>query len=99
MSDMERHRLMYGEWLVESDEERNLRTLAEQYHNRCEAYDRAVCSGISPRTGEAMPVDGHETGLVNRHARQVRAEILRVGFYDYGFTEEQVLAAIRNYSK
>ena len=92
---MDRRREMYGEWLAESEEEKALRELAEEYHARCETYDRRVCSGISPRTGEVMPVTPEESGLVNRNAYKVRSDIMR----KTTFTEEQVSDAIRRYCK
>src|SRR5579872_6647372 len=63
---------MYGSWLAETEPERKLRELAETYHTGCDAYDRRVCSGISPRTGEAMPLTPDETRLSNHHALHMR---------------------------
>ena len=42
-----------------------------------------------------MPVDGYELGLVNRNARQVRDDIVRLGM-SMGFTEEQIAKAIQD---
>ena len=72
-----------------------LQGLARRYHDRCEVYDRAVCTGKSPRSGEPMPVDGYELGLVNRNARQARDDIVRLGMA-MGFTEEQIAKAIQD---
>ncbi len=95
-SDVRRE--MYGEWTTESVEDQALRQLAEEYHASCDAYDRCVCSGISPRTGEAMPVNPEEYGLINRHAREVRRDLMERANAQ-GLTEEQVSDAIRRYCK
>lgn len=89
---------LYGTWLPESEEERNLRKFAETYHTGCEAYDRRVCSGTSPRTGNAIPLTPHEMGLINRHALEMRDTIIREG-WKLGFSREQVEQAIRQYSR
>ncbi len=94
------HRLtrsdLYGTWLAETAEEKALRELAEQYHTRCEAYDRTVCTGTSPRTGDAIPVTPYEFRSINANALRVRDEIIRQG-RSMGFTTEQVTHAIQNY--
>ena len=89
-------RFQYEEWPVETVEEKALRELAEQYHTRCDAYDRTICTGISPRTGEAMPVDAYQFRSINANARKVRDEIIWQG-RSMGFTDEQVIRAIQNY--
>ena len=91
-----RKRLLYGEWLVETEQERKLRELAETYHIGCEAYDKRVCSGISPRTGEAMPLTHDEMRLINRHALQMRDTVIAEG-KRLGFTPRQVEEAIRKW--
>ncbi len=87
---------LYGTWLPESEEERKLRELARYYHTGCEAYDRRVCSGTSPRTGEAMPLTHDEMRLINRHALEMRDTIILEG-QRLDFSREQVEQAIRNY--
>ena len=56
------------------DENAKLCKLAEEYEDRCEAYDVTVCSAKSP-SGAAMPANGKELGLVCRNAREVMSEI------------------------
>ena len=87
---------LYGTWLAETAEDKALRELAEQYHTRCDAYDRIICTGISPRTGEAMPVTTYEFRSINDNALRVRDEIIWQG-RSMGFTDEQVTRAIQNY--
>lgn len=87
---------MYGSWLVETEPERKLRELAESYHVNCNAYDKRVCSGISPRTGEAMPMDADEMRLINRHARKIREWMIEQGRL-LGFTSRQVEEAVRKW--
>lgn len=88
----------YGTWLSESEEERKLRELAENYHTGCEAYDRRVCSGTSKRTGNAIPLTHNEMRLINRHALEMRDTIIQEG-RRLGFSREQVEQAIRTYSR
>ncbi|SRR5260221_3522369 len=94
------HRLtrseLYGDWLAETAEDKALRELAEQYHEQCEAYDRTVCTGISPRTGDAMPLTHNEMRLINRHALEMRDTIIKEG-RRLGFSREQVEQAIQEY--
>jgi hypothetical protein len=96
------HRLtrseLYGTWLSESEEERKLRELAEQYHTRCETFDRSICTGKHPKTGEVMPVDAYQFRSINNNALRVRDEIIWQG-KSMGFTREQVIRAIQNYVK
>ena len=89
---------LYGTWLSESEEERKLRELAETYHTGCEAYDRRVCSGTSPRTGNAIPLTHDEMRLISRHALEMRDTIIQEG-QRLGFSREEVEQAIRKYCK
>jgi hypothetical protein len=95
ITSVQRRRLMDGAWLVESEEERKLQSLAEQYCTRCEAYDQGVCTGKHPKTGEAMPATSDEQWAVNTHAHTVHEEIVQQA-HVMGFTEEQVVQAIRD---
>lgn len=49
--------------------------LAMEYHDLCERYDRAVCSGR--RNGVAMPMNGRESGLINQNALHERNRLRR----------------------
>lgn len=91
-----RRKELYGEWLAPTERELQLEALAKLYHERCEAYDRRVCSGISPHTGEAMPVDGRELGSVNNNAYHVLRDILSQGVNN-GFSEQEIMHAIRHW--
>lgn len=52
-----------------------LEALAKQYHDRCEAYDRSVCTGPVGIDG-IMPATARELNLITRNAQLVRKEIL-----------------------
>jgi hypothetical protein len=93
-SQAERRRLMHGDWTGPTEEELELSKIAAEYHTRCDAYDRKVCSGISPITGEPMPI-GDEFRLVNRHAREVIGELVAKNPY----SREQIWKAIQKYSR
>ncbi len=75
MEIFKQHRLtrseLYGTWLAETAEEKALRELAKQYHERCEVFDRTICTGISPRTGDAMPVTTYEFRSINDNALRI----------------------------
>lgn len=43
---------------------------AEEYHRRCEAFDRTVCTGFIGPDG-LMPANRHELALVGKHAKQM----------------------------
>lgn len=77
----------------ETDDERKLRELAEEYHRRTEAYDRTICTGPIKR-GAIMPATAWEGSQINRHAKAVRDE-LEVEAVKLGFTPQQWRDAIR----
>ena len=79
--------------MQETDDERKLRKLAEDYHHRTEAYDRTVCTGPIVRGG-IMPANGWEMSLINRHAKAMRDE-LEVEAAKLGFAPQQWRDAIR----
>ena len=51
--------------------------LALRYVYETEEYDRSVCSGKSPRTGDAMPVDTRERRLSTGFAHRLHQELSR----------------------
>lgn len=71
-----------GVW-TPSREEKRLRELAREYHERTEAYDRTICTGPIVRGG-IMPATPEQHALINRHAGTVRDELgieaARLGF-------------------
>ena len=69
----------------------HLDQLAEEYAQRCEAYDRGVCSGR--RYGEAIPMTPEERMLIERHAVAVFKEIKERG----GYTTEELRRAVGHY--
>lgn len=79
--------------MQETDDERKLRELAEEYHRRTEAYDRTICTGPIKR-GAIMPANGWEASQINRHAIGVR-DALEAGALKLGFTPKQWRDAIR----
>jgi hypothetical protein len=89
----------FGQWIEDTDihkEEECLYDLAREYHQRCDDYDRAVCSGKSVTTGEPFPADNYQMEAINRHAIQVRDEIIGRG-KSLGLSEERVWGAIQKY--
>jgi hypothetical protein len=68
--------------------------LAAEYHERCEAYDRTVCTGPIIR-GEIMPANWCERELINRNAAALR-HALFVCAENVGFTRQQITEAFKN---
>jgi hypothetical protein len=81
--------LFYGEFSIEA-KDRDLVALAEEYYHRTELYDRTVCTGPIGPDG-IMPATPAELATINRHADQVRRELvdraLRAGFTAAQFKE------------
>jgi len=68
----------YREYLgipFDSGEELELRKIVEEYERRTEEFDRTVCTGPI-KNGRIMPATGEEFSVVNRHAMQVRSELI-----------------------
>jgi hypothetical protein len=64
----------HSEYLCAPSENRTkLRELALEYHQRCEEYDRLVCTGPI-KNGSVMPI-GAELGLVCQNSRKVFKEL------------------------
>lgn len=63
--------------------------LAEEYHRRCELYDRTVCTGpIRSRLG-VMPTSTQEIKLCSANAAKIGAELFA------GYAREDVRRAIK----
>jgi len=72
---------------------REIIDIAIRYYSECEAFDRQHCSGISPRTGHAVPVDSHELGVINRHALALKRELEALAM-DLGASKEEWMEAL-----
>lgn len=68
---------------------------AKDYHDRCEAYDRTVCTGPMGRDG-IMPASHTELGKINRYARSVLTEVLQNAERE-GFNQQEVLHEISRF--
>jgi hypothetical protein len=87
----ERFNVMYcGTWRTDS----GLFSLAAEYRERCEAYDRLVCTGPVIHN-EIMPAGSHELFLINRNASAVRRELAERAVR-LGYTEQQFKEALRH---
>lgn len=73
----------YAEWSKlqlqeppgESPVDAELRKLAAEYHDRCEAYDRTVCLQRN-KEGVAIPTNGYERTMIERYAYKVKEELV-----------------------
>jgi hypothetical protein len=86
--------LLQGEFSIEGRDP-DLVKLAAEYHRRTEEYDRMVCTGPIGRDG-IMPATRAELGAIDRHARQVRAELVDRAL-QAGFTEPQFKEAMMHH--
>ena len=68
--------------------------LAKEYEDRCEAFDRTVCSG-EERNGLAMPGNPKESALICKHARKVMDEIC----HREGISRADLQSALRSYRR
>lgn len=67
--------------------------LAKEYHDRCDAYDRQVCTGKN-RYGEPMPATSYQRGAINKHAIEVLKDIKKRAV---GLPLNLLMDAIRSY--
>ena len=77
-----------------SPQEKQLRELAREYHERTERFDQIHCKGRDKR-GIAIPVTFDERSACTKNAMRVRGE-LGVEAARLGFTPKQWGEAIRN---
>jgi hypothetical protein len=94
--DRERMRLDLYIGTFEPTPRTQLDELADEYHERCEAYDRRVCTGPIVR-GSIAPANPHELRLINRHAIAVLRE-LRSRAELHGFSPIQLFKAIHDHA-
>jgi len=78
-------------------EEKRLRKLALEYHERTEAYDRTVCSGFNS-CNRTIPVNSQQVSLVNLNAKKIRDELF-IEVEKLGFKQKQWQEAIFNASR
>lgn len=67
--------------------------LAKEYHDRCDAYDRQVCTGKN-RYGEPMPATSYQYAAINKHAIEVLKDIKKRAV---GLPLDLLMTAIRGY--
>lgn len=73
-----------------------LEELARQYHERCDAYDRMVCTGFDPAHNEVIPANCRERRATYRNELLVKADIVEQARAQ-GLNGEHVRRAIRHY--
>ncbi|HEY6022310.1 MAG TPA: hypothetical protein VIY48_21370 [Candidatus Paceibacterota bacterium] len=93
IEDVDRVALFNQEWAL-SNRDMRLHSIAKQYHDECESFDRTVCTGPI-RDVEIMPATHKEMALINKNAIQVRKRIETDAMRE-GFTREELIRAIRN---
>lgn len=88
-------RVYLGLTEVERVAHKTLYLIAQEYHQRCEAYDQTVCS-LRNEKGVAVPMSESERARISINAIKVREEIVYRAD-QMGLTREEVLEAIREY--
>lgn len=87
------HQEFMGRPHEESESQKCLRELAEQYINRTEEFDRTICTGPIVK-GSIMPANPGESSTCSRHALMIREDLF-LKAKELGFTRQQWLQAIR----
>jgi hypothetical protein len=90
---VQRRRLLHGEWLGPTSEQEREAEIARQYHESCDVYDKRMCSGISPRSGERIPMTPKECNLVESHRWQTRRDLMA----EYELTDAEFHRIITTY--
>jgi hypothetical protein len=92
VEDMMMDDQLYGRFIL-SERDTLLDACAQEYRDRCDAYDARVCTGISPRTGAPVPVTSYEYVMVNRHALDVLTDLA----LHYPFSRDEIRHAITHH--
>lgn len=72
-----------------------LSDLAEQYHAECEAYDKTVCTAISPYDGHtAMPIGRWQENRVTENAHKTY-QLLSVQAQREGYSKDEFRRAVQ----
>lgn len=70
-----------------------------EYETRCEAFDRATCSGPVLH-GSVMPATGYQRATSATYARNLRTRVVdRIGMVDRGVSEAARRAALRDHER
>lgn len=85
LEEVERELIRLREWF--------LMELAREYHEKTEAYDRTVCTGLV-KDGEIHPASGEEWKLSNLHAIKLNNQLYAKA-YKLGFTPQNWSEAIQ----
>lgn len=94
LTDEQYRALFHGQFSIEGQDP-DLVKLADEYHQRTEAFDRTVCTGPVGHAG-IQPANAREAGLVNASALQIRRELVDRAVHA-GFTESQFKEALMHY--
>jgi hypothetical protein len=79
-----------------TEQDKYLHSLAEEYHTRCEDYDRTVCTGQVGRDG-ILPATNWEVRQINLNALAVLKEIQGRAYRERGISPVEVSRAISDY--
>jgi hypothetical protein len=72
--------------------------LAREYHERCETYDRTVCTGPIGPGGGILPATPRESGLINSNAKAILNELIDRGVKQ-GRKRDDIVHAIQKYDE
>lgn len=94
LTDEQYQALFQGNFSIEGKDP-DLVKLADEYHQRTEAFDRTICTGPVGYAG-IQPTNAREAALVNDNALRVRRELVDRAMHA-GFTEAQFKEALMHY--
>ena len=86
-------RKQYMNEFTETERDRMLRELGEEYHRRCDAFDVRVCTGRTER-GISVPIDATERFLMNQNVGRVLRDVKEKAA-QCGFSNHELYQAIQ----
>lgn len=93
MSD-DAFRRHYVQERAETPKSESLRKLAGEYHRRCEAFDRTVCT--RREGGRAVAANAYQLWAINGNSTRVLWHLFELAEAE-GFTMKDLLSAIREH--
>jgi len=94
MSPEEYKKLYLGNWKI-TEKQKLLYEIGKYYHETCEIYDRAYCTGHFINDS-IMPANSYESILINKYAILIKSQLYEKYLQ---FTKQEIHKAIVDYFK
>lgn len=75
-----------------------MQELAKKYHDECDSYDNAVCTGFCHRTNTKMPVTAYQSRLVSMNALLVLKKVYTEA-QEHGICVQELRQAISSFRR